>query len=212
MALRPHLEPPLLVYTDASFSERRRAPGECAADEPGRRLDGALGSVVWDPVGGCARFAYAEPPWRLLLSSWRTDRRTYIAELETLAAIAVYSTYPELFRGRRVNHFIDNTVALSAMVHGYSGKPDLAKQVNVFYLQAIKLRAHVYFDYVPSKANMADLPSRRAFAATRAALAGLRICGGAPDPLVVPGVAQWAAPIGSWASDSPALDTTPMAA
>ena len=51
--------------------------------------------------------------------------------------------------GRKVNHFVDNTVALSALVHGYSGKPDLAKMVNAFYLQAAGLRTSVYFDYVP---------------------------------------------------------------
>ena len=55
-----------------------------------------------------------------------------------------------------------NTVALSALVHGYSGKPDLAKMVNAFYLQVAGLRTSVYFDYVPSKANIADLPSRGA--------------------------------------------------
>ena len=51
---------------------------------------------------------------------------------------------------QRVQHFIDNTVALSALVHGYSGKADLAKMVNAFFLQMAGLRASVYFDYVPS--------------------------------------------------------------
>ena len=85
----------------------------------------------------------------------------------------MYGTYPALFRGRKVLHFIDNTVALSALVHGYSGKPDLAKSVNVFYLQMPSLRAAVYFEYVPSKANIADLPSRRMFTLLRSELAGL---------------------------------------
>ena len=86
---------------------------------------------MYDPRDRSVRVAYADPPWDLLLASWRTDRKTYIAELETLAAVAVYSTYPSLFSGRRVIHWIDNTVALSALVHGYSGKPELAKAVNV---------------------------------------------------------------------------------
>lgn len=70
-------------------------------------------------------------------------------------------------------------MALSAYVHGYSGKQELAKTVNVFYLQMVALRASVYFDYVPSKANIADLPSRgntSARAASSLASAG----GGAP--------------------------------
>lgn len=74
--------------------------------------------------------------------------------------MSTYNTYGSLIQGRKVLHFIDNTVALSALVHGYSGKPELAKMVNIFYLQMIGLRASVFFDYVPSKANIADLPSR----------------------------------------------------
>ena len=72
-----------------------------------------------------------------------------------LAALSVYSTYPDLFRGRTVNHFIDNTVAQAAFVHGYSGKVELAKVVNLFYLQRPPprrgLRTSVFFDYVPSR-------------------------------------------------------------
>ena len=118
--------------------------------------------------------------------------------------MAVYSTYPALFAGRKVNHFVDNSVALSALVHGYSGKPELAKTVNVFYLQMVAVRTSVYFDYVPTKANIADLPSRGAHERTRHELSGLHRRGGAPDKLLIPSVAQWTAPLDSWAvrSDS----------
>ena len=131
----PDTRRPLLVYTDASFytkrKRRRSDGGECPADH-WKSLRGGLGAVVIDPETSEAWFAAADPPWALLASSWQSDRKTYIAELETLAAISVYSTYPNLFVGRKVNHFIDNTVAQSALVHGYAKKPDLAKSVNVF--------------------------------------------------------------------------------
>ena len=143
------------------------------------------------------------PDWAVLLSSWRTDRVTYIAELELLAAIAVYTTYPAVFAGRKVNHFIDNTVALSALVHGYASKPDLAKGVNVFYLQMVALRASVYLDWVPSKANIADLPSRSEFAALRAELVGMPGALSHPDPLIPPDLASWRAPLSSWAAVRP---------
>ena len=119
-----------------------------------------------------------------------------------LAAISVYSTYPQLIAGRKVLHWVDNTVALSALVHGYAGKPDLAKSVNVFYLQMLALRASVYFEFVPSKANIADLPSRRLYTALRHELRGLPVAGEAPDMLVVPSVASWRAPLSEWASPS----------
>ena len=138
------------------------------------------------------------PPPRLLAHRPKNN----IAELETLAAISAYSTYPSIIAGRKVNHFIDNTVALSALVHGYSGKPDLAKAVNVFYLQMLSLRASVFFDFVPSKANIADLPSRNMFVELERELHGITVRGSAPDTLVVPSVAAWHAPLASWVQAS----------
>ena len=110
----------------------------------------------------------------------------------------MYSTYPRLFAGRKVTHYIDNTVALSALVHGYSGKPDLAKAVNVFYLQLNSMRTSVYMDWVPSKANIADLPSRGAWPELDRELAGLRPAGLPHDVLIVPSVSSWRAPLASW--------------
>ena len=139
-----------------------------------------------------------QPDWAELLSFWSPDHKTYIAQLEVLAAISAYFTYPELFVGRRVQHFIDNTVALSALVHGYSGKADLAKMVNAFFLQMAGLRASVYFDYVPSKANIADLPSRGERAALLRELRGLRPSPGARESLRVPHMGHWVAPLERW--------------
>ena len=162
------------------------------------RLAGGLGVVVYDPSDGSVRYALGEPAWHELLAFWSPDHKTYIAQLEVLAAISVYFTYPELFVGRRVNHFIDNTVALSALVHGYSGRPDLAKMVNVFYLQIAGLRSSVYFDYVPSKANIADLPSRAAVRELLYELRGFPLAAHARTDLRVPHVGHWAAPLESW--------------
>ena len=191
--------PPLLLYTDASFwtSLKRPRLGTCTLKRR-RQLHGALGAVLFDPVDRSVRYAYARPPWAILLSSWREERKTYIAELETLAAVAAYSTYPQVFKGRKVNHFIDNTVALSALVNGYSGKPNLAKAVNTFHLQLVGLRTAAYLDYVPSKANIADLPSREMFSALRLELAGLRPAR-KPDALRIPSVSQWRGPLSEWA-------------
>ncbi|KOO31833.1 hypothetical protein Ctob_011203, partial [Chrysochromulina tobinii] len=72
------------------------------------------------------------------------------------------------FAGRRVVHFADNTVALSALVHGYSASVDMADISNAYHLLAAGLRTAAYFDYVPSAANIADLPSRGEFAIPRA--------------------------------------------
>ena len=108
-----------------------------------------------------------------------------------LAAIVPYYTYPDLFRGRKVHHWIDNTVALSALVHGYARRPDMAKMINAFHLQAAGLGVGAYFEYVPSKANIADLPSRGSYEL-------LERLGGALEEMEVPAVDTWAGPLGAW--------------
>ena len=75
-------------------------------------------------------------------------------------AIGVFFSYPQLFKGRRVVHFVDNTVALSAMINGYSGKPDLAHMVNMFHAALIALDMRWYGEWVPSKANITTRPER----------------------------------------------------
>ena len=39
----------------------------------------------------------------------------------------------------------------------------MAYMVNAFYLIQLLVRSNVWFDWVPSKANIADLPSRQAY-------------------------------------------------
>ena len=198
----PDPRPPLLVYSDAAFALRRlrkRISGS-ACHELAQRLGGGLGVVIYDPLDGMVRWAAAKPDWQTLLKFWPGDRKTYIAQLEVLAAVAVYYTYPRLFVDRRVNHWIDNTVALSALVHGYSGKLDLATMVNAFYLQIAGLRSAVYFDWVPSKANIADLPSRDAWEELAASLSGIPLDPSDTHILSVPNLADWNAPLAQWAT------------
>ena len=56
-----------------------------------------------------------------------------------------------------------NTGALSLLVHGYSSRPDCARLVNAFHLLQARLRFRAWFEWVPSAANIADLPSRGAW-------------------------------------------------
>jgi hypothetical protein len=59
-----------------------------------------------------------------------------------------------------VIHFIDNTGACSALVHGYASKPDCARLVNAYHAQAVGLRCMAGGEWVRSKANPADIPTR----------------------------------------------------
>ena len=175
--------PPILVYTDAAFSWRRKRARDC--DAPGQpitdnflprdhplpepwQFNGQLGMIIHDPTDGWTVAASGRPDVDTVRHYMRRQRRTYIAQLEGLGMLAPYYTFPARFAGRRVVHFADNTVAISALVHGYSASVDMADISNAFHLLAAGLRTAAYFDYVPSAANIADLPSRGDFTLPRA--------------------------------------------
>jgi len=77
-----------------------------------------------------------------------------------LAANVPYYSLPDLFRDRQVVHWIVNTSAISCLIHGYSNKPDSALLVNAFNLYNAGLRCRIQYEYVESKADVADLPRR----------------------------------------------------
>ena len=91
-------------------------------------------------------------------------RKQRIGELELLAAVCAYLTFADQLRGCKVIHWIDNTGALAALIKGYAKAADLAKIVHAFAATNIGLQCEPWFEYVRSKANIADFPSRGDFA------------------------------------------------
>ena len=94
-------------------------------------------------------------------------RRSYIGQLEILAAIAPYfsleregSPLRGCLHEALVIHFIDNTSAIAALVRGYSGMPDSARLVHALHAFNVGLRALPWFAHVRSAANVSDAPSR----------------------------------------------------
>ena len=147
MSLEPDRAPPLIVYTDAMFEPRDGSPFI------------RIGWCVYDPITHLSFHLHFElPAWYFSLFS--PHMKTYIMQGEGVGAVAPLFTLPALFRGRSVVQFQDNTGALSALIHGYASKPDMSRIVNVFHLAQFVLRARVWFEWVPSAANLADLPSR----------------------------------------------------
>ena len=53
-----------------------------------------------------------------------------------------------------------NACAPARQVNGYARRRDAARYVNAFHLLAASLECDVWFDYVPSDANIADLRLR----------------------------------------------------
>ena len=150
----------VIVYSDASFSMTRSGLGFVVIDQESRQ-----------------RFVRAAvcPPWLLVIWSgadrapWllhddlrdAEKQQQHINALELLALVAVVWTCGvEIFRDRQVLFFIDNTAALSAAVRGCAKSPHLAALSNTLHLSLACLKCQPWFEWVPSNANPADIPSR----------------------------------------------------
>ena len=99
------------------------------------------------------------------MPSWLThcleDRKTQIHHFEMLAILSAVVTFGDRFmRGRNVLFFCDSTSAMSAAVHGYTRTPDMAAMANALHLEFARLQCRPWFEWVPSEANPADIPSR----------------------------------------------------
>ena len=88
-------------------------------------------------------------------------RGQQIGQIEILAGIVPYLSLPGALADVDVIHWIDNTSALAALMKGYSGVTDSARLVHIFHAWNFSAHARVWWEYVPTKANPSDLPSRQ---------------------------------------------------
>ena len=140
---------PPLVWTDAMW-------------EPSQTEKGVVAFVVCFPpgfIGPEATWIYGAQDTPQDVMRRFVEKRQYIGQLELLAAVLVYYSVPEL-RGSSPIHWIDNTSAIATLIKGYSGAPDSARLLHAFKAFAFGFGVHPWFQWVPSKANIADMPSR----------------------------------------------------
>jgi len=85
-----------------------------------------------------------------------------ICSLEEIALVSPYisESLANRFRDSDVLHFADNTAANAAAIKGYSAAPDLAHLVARLHLSLARGRTRFWLEFVRSKANIADAPSR----------------------------------------------------
>ena len=141
---------------------------ERKADVPAR-----IGVVIYDPHDdefaplrgekvSLWRHASAIVPDSLIAKF--KPRKQYIGQLEVLAAVCAPISRPDQYRGREVIAFIDNTGAVFGLAKGYMRDVDSARMVHSFHCVCAALNTQVWIEYIPSAANISDLPSRNEFA------------------------------------------------
>ena len=69
-------------------------------------------------------------------------------------------TFPDLVRDREVIHNVDNTAAIYGAAKGCPRDVDSGRIVHSLHSTIAALGATVWFEFVPTKSNLADLPSR----------------------------------------------------
>ena len=204
LSARPETRPPVTVYTDAAYRRKRREPGECSSNPH----DSRLGFVIHDPTAwdphrrryGLTLYS-DQLPSLAVMSTFSPDMKTYISQLEALAALTVYASADKLrqagidLHARTVTHFIDNSASLSALIHGYSSSVDLARISNQFHLTCAAKRIRPWLEFVPSLANIADSPSRGDFS-------DLERIGARRVDIPSIGASDWMKPLKEWMRDA----------
>ena len=202
---------PVILLSDARWEEEP-GEGEAPYEEPGAvgflvavpREDTPAEGPSAEPGAGLAflhRYydfyhGSAEVPESFMQGFVR--RRQQIGQLEILAGLVPYLSVPHLLAGRDVVHWIDNTSAKAALVHGYSGAPDSSRLVHALHAYNLGLRARPWFEYVRSKANPADEPSRVDLSSVRWRVLACPELVSEPVPVSWPQEDNWRDPAG-WA-------------
>ena len=112
--------------------------------------------------------------------------------------LCAYTSFGERLKGRRVVHFVDNTSALAASVRGYAGPVDSRRIVHALHATLQAQRVSVWFDYVRSKANVSDAPSRDARLSRKVMRVGRHLVS-KPAVLLLPEAQAWDADAADWA-------------
>ena len=141
--------PPIIVYSDAEGCNYH------------------IGLVAWDPLvperthsanGQC-------PLWlrehaRSLSPDVRDDDDGMINVVEMVGALALLTTFPDLLRGRRVLMYQDNSTAFHCAISGNCHDAAVRDVGTRFHLAAAGLGIGLWVEWVNTKAQLADAPSR----------------------------------------------------
>jgi hypothetical protein len=144
VTIAPSQRKPVLVWTDAS-----------GAPEFG------VGIVIYDGETEQLYIARDVMPRRYIdILKRLAPKDEFINQAELLAAAAVYTTYPDILLERSIIHWIDSSSSIHGVFKGYSAKIDSAYIIHALHVAASSIRARIWVEYVDSKSNIADAPTR----------------------------------------------------
>jgi len=170
--------PAVRIYSDAMY-----VPGQPAG----------LGFVNFFPASsdGPALVVHSatQLPVDFVKVYYYPSKSQYIGQLELLAAIVPYVSLAEELEGCDMVHWVDNKGAAAALVKGYSSANDCVGMLHAFAALRLRLGVNIWFEYVRSKANIADLPSRAEFGM-------LRRMGSRSVPFRLPPMQAFSEPLG----------------
>jgi len=141
---------PIKVYSDASWECKDTAAIEAAAIPP--RLGWVI--IMDDVVLGRTMALPQE-----IVDTW-IHRKTQIFAAEAVVPILAMILEPDIFKGKDVVWFIDNEPAVSSLIRGSTKAEDVGHLAAAAQIQALRLGAAVWFEWVASDDNPSDGLSR----------------------------------------------------
>lgn len=159
----PRKRKPIYIWSDAMFVSDG-VDGINYSKEPVKGCFGRIGFIAIDLQTNSATYSFKDVEEPLLDELFHKSAN-YIGELETLgAAVPYYSLAPHInIQDRNILHFVDNQGALWALTRGDCRGRNSARIVHALAEQQLALRVGVWYEYVESAANIADLPGRLDF-------------------------------------------------
>jgi hypothetical protein len=132
--------------------------------------------------------------------------KTYVGGYGLLWAASPYFSYPDLFRNRRVLHFLTDGKAVAAVIRGYEKMVGAGMIVNALHARLISLHCDVTFLKIEPQASVATLLASVEYDRVIEAMEALRRAGIHPDDMTcnclpcMPTLADWQRPMTDWAT------------
>ena len=123
----------------------------------------SVGGLMFDGVAQGSEY-FGGVVVDVIVAAWLKagGKNRAIHQAEVYPALIAIELWAERLRGRRVIMFVDNDAAKEAIIKGTSASSASAKLVTNLWCRAAEAELYVWVERVPSSANPADAPSRRA--------------------------------------------------